>query len=213
MKKDWANLRKYSAANKKLPPSKKGETRIVFMGDSITEFWESIDKTFFQDKPYINRGIRGQTTPQVLVRFRPDVIALKPSLVVILTGINDIAQNTGPMEPEETLGNIVSMTELARTNNINVVLCSILPAYDFNWRPGLQPAQKIIKLNSMIKQYCRKNKITYVDYYSSLVDKRKGLDKKFTGDGVHPVLSGYKVMGSLVERGIKRELLYQNKTL
>src|SRR5215218_6052817 len=144
---DWANLKRYEAENKALKPAAPGEKRVVFMGNSITEGWIKADSTFFAAKGYIDRGISGQTTPQMLVRFRPDVIDLKPSVVVILAGINDIAQNTGPMTLEQTFGNLVSMAELAKANHINVVISSVLPAYDFPWRPGLAPADKVVKLN------------------------------------------------------------------
>lgn len=176
------------------------------MGDSITEFWKSTDSSFFIPDYYIDRGISGQTTPQMLLRFRQDVIALKPSLVIILAGINDIAENTGPIPLEETLGNIISMAELARVNNIRVALCSVLPANDFPWRPGLQPAEKVISLNKMIRAYAQKKKLVYVDYYSPMADKHKGLDKKYTDDGVHPTLAGYKVMEPIVEKAIAMAL-------
>jgi lysophospholipase L1-like esterase len=199
---DWANRKKYAAHNKRLKSMSNGEQRVVFMGNSITELWKTTGSSFFAGKPYINRGISGQTTPQMLVRFREDVIELKPNVVVILAGINDIAENTGPATLENIFGNIVSMAELAKANNIKVVLSSVLPAYDFTWQPGLEPAEKVVKLNAMIKSYADKNKIVYVDYYSSMVDERKGLRAEFTQDGVHPTLAGYKVMEPLVEKAI-----------
>jgi len=202
---DWANLGKYSTENKKLMPLTKHEKRIVFMGNSITESWQYADD-FFSTNGYINRGISGQTTPQMLVRFRPDVIELQPSVVVIMAGINDIAENTGPIALEDVFGNIVSMTELAHAHHIKVVLSSVLPAIDFDWRPGLHPAEKIIKLNAMIQSYCATNHIVYLDYYSKMVDENKEMDKRFTADGVHPNLEGYKVMEPLVMEGIKRAL-------
>ncbi len=204
---DWGNLNKYAAANKNLKPPSPGENRIVFMGNSITESWLSIDSAFFAHKPYVNRGIGGQTSPQMLIRFRQDVIDLKPAVVVILAGINDIAENTGHITQEQTFGNIVSMAELAKVNHIRVVLCSVLPAFDFPWRPGLEPVEKITRLNSMIKAYCTKEKIVYVDYYSAMVDEQKGLDKRYTVDGVHPTLAGYKVMEPILEAGIGKALL------
>ena len=203
---EWANLKKYAADNKKLKPPSKGEKRVVFMGDSITESWISFDSGFFSGKPYIDRGISGQTTPQMLIRFNQDVISLKPSVVVILAGINDIAENTGPYSLENTFANIVAMVELAQQHKIKVVLSSVLPAYDFRWRPGLQPAEKVIKLNALIRSYCTQHNIVYVDYHSGMVDGRKGLDKKLTEDGVHPTLAGYKIMEPLVEKGIKKAL-------
>jgi lysophospholipase L1-like esterase len=206
MRTDWANLKRYDAANKALAPVRSNEQRVVFMGNSITEGWLRADSSFFANKPYVNRGISGQTTPQMLLRFRQDVIDLKPAVVVILAGINDIAGNTGPMTLEATFGNIVSMAELARANNIKVVICSVLPAYAFGWRPAIQPAEKVIALNSMLKAYSSKERLPYVDYFSAMVDERNGLDKKYTNDEVHPTLAGYKVMEPLVERGIAEAL-------
>lgn len=206
LKTDWANLKKYAGENRRLNPPAKNEKRVVFMGDSITEFWKYTDSSFFGDNHYINRGISGQTTPQMLVRFRPDVIELKPAVVVILAGINDIAGNTGPITLETVFGNIVSMAQLARSNNIRVVLCSVLPASDFPWRPGLQPAEKVRRLNDMIKSWCEKEQVVYVDYYSKMVNDQNGLDKKYGDDGVHPNLAGYRVMEPLVQQGIKKAL-------
>ena len=203
---DGANLEKYAAANKNLKPPSKNEKRIVFMGNSITEFWPYNDTTFFKNNGYINRGISGQTTPQMLVRFRPDVIALHPDVVVILAGINDIAQNTGPIALEDVMGNIVTMAQMAHFNKIKVVLCSVLPAIDFDWRRGLEPADKIIRLNSMIKSYCDENDIVFVDYWSNMQDGHKGMDKKYSDDGVHPNLAGYKIMEPLVQEGIGKAL-------
>ena len=203
---DWASLRKYAADNKALGDPVPGEQRVVFMGNSITEAWRTIDSCFFANKSYICRGIGGQTSPQMLVRFRQDVIALKPSVVVILSGTNDIAGNTGPMTLEETLGNIVSMAELAKANGIRVVLSSVLPAYDFPWRPGLQPAGKILALNAIVKSFCTASNTVYVDYYSAMVDERMGLDKKYADDGVHPTIAGYRIMEPLVEEAIAEAL-------
>ncbi|MBS4056083.1 MAG: SGNH/GDSL hydrolase family protein [Bacteroidales bacterium] len=204
---DWANLNRYAHANASLAPAAPGESRVVFMGNSITEFWSVFDSSFFLNKPYINRGISGQTSPQMLLRFRQDVIGLKPAVVVILAGINDIAGNTGPATTEQIFGNIVSMAELARTNGIRVVICSVLPAFDFPWRPGLNPSDKIVALNTMIKDYCTDNLIVYVDYYSAMADKNRALNKAYTDDGVHPTRAGYKVMDELVEKGIAAALM------
>ena len=199
---EWANLKKYAAENHALPPPAKNEKRVVFMGNSITEGWKRADSSFFSSNNYFDRGISGQTTPQMLLRFRQDVIDLKPSAVVILAGINDIAENTGPISLDDILGNIISMTELARANKIRVILCSILPANKFPWRPQIQPADKVIQLNAMIRAYADKNKITYVDYYPAMVDSEKGLDKKYTQDGVHPTAAGYAIMEPLVVKAI-----------
>jgi lysophospholipase L1-like esterase len=201
---EFANFNKYAEANEKLQPSKPGEKRVVFMGNSITEGWAVLDKSFFSDNSFINRGISGQTTSQMLLRFRNDVINLQPDVVVILAGINDIAENTGPIPLKDIFGNIVSMSQLAKANGIKAILCSVLPAYDFPWHTGLKPSEKIIMLNGMIKSYCEKNNIPYVDYYFAMVDKRKGLDKKYSEDGVHPNLAGYKVMESVVKEAIER---------
>ena len=199
---DWANLAKYALENKNLKTTAKEKKRVVFMGDSITEFWKVLDNSFFTGKPYVNRGISGQTTPLMLLRFQQDVIDLKPALVVILAGINDIAENTGPITTEAIFHNIVLMAESAKKNKISVALCSVLPAYDFSWRRGLQPAEKIIKLNAMISTYARKHKIVYVDYYSAMVDERKGLNKRYSDDGVHPTIAGYKIMEPILEKAI-----------
>jgi len=204
---DWANLGKYKEENEKIETNKSTKPRIVFMGNSITEGWKNSDSAFFDtEKNYIDRGISGQTTPQMLLRFRQDIIDLKPAAVVILAGINDIAQNTGPMTLEQTFGNIVSMCELAKANNIRVVISSVLPAYDFPWRPGLQPAEKVIELNKMLKDYATKNNIVYCDYFSAMKDERNGLPKSLSGDGVHPNLEGYKIMEPLVDKAIAEAL-------
>jgi lysophospholipase L1-like esterase len=203
---DWANTSRFKEDNAKLAPPAKGENRVVFMGNSITEGWIRTHPDFFAGKPYVNRGISGQTTPQMLVRFRPDVINLKPALVVILAGTNDIAGNTGPSTLEMIMDNLISMAELAKANNIKVVLSSVLPAFDYPWKPGLQPAEKIASLNAMIKSYADKNGIVYLDYFSSMADERKGLKKELSGDGVHPNDAGYQVMEPLAESAIKKAL-------
>lgn len=191
---DWAQFGRYAEANKTV----KTPTRVVFMGNSITDGWWGADSLFFKNNRFIGRGIGGQTTAQMLVRFRADVINLRPKAVVILAGTNDIAQNNGYIAPENILGNIISMAELAKANNIDVVLCSILPAYEYGWRKGLEPADKIIALNQMIKAYADKNNLTYVDYHSALKDERNGLPEKYSNDGVHPTMEGYKVMEDMI---------------
>jgi len=203
---DWANLKRYAKENADLKPPVRGEHRIVFMGNSITESWKVKDEAFFNDRGYIDRGISGQTTPQMLLRFPSDVIALKPTVVVILAGINDIAENTGPIPLTETFGNIVAMVKLARAKKIRVIVSSVLPANAFPWRPQIKPAEKVIALNAMLKAYCKTHGIVYLDYYPHMVDDAKGLDKKYTEDGVHPTLAGYKVMEPLVEVAIKKAL-------
>lgn len=199
---DWPNLNKYHNQNNSLQPLKPGQKRIVFMGDSITEFWSVISPDFFIEKPYVNRGISGQTSPQMLIRFRTDVIALKPDIVLIMAGINDIAGNTGPSTPEMTANNIFSMAELSMANRIKVILCSVLPANDFPWRQGIKPAEKIIILNKMIKKYADANGILFLDYYSAMVNNQKGMNAAYSDDGVHPNKNGYEVMESLAENAI-----------
>lgn len=201
---DWANLDKYKEANSTL--TMKSGNRIVFMGNSITEGWMQDTTSFFYTKNYINRGIGGQTTPQMLVRFRADVIDIRADVVVILADINDIAGNTGPSTLEMIFNNIKSMAEIARANNVKVILSSVLPAYDFPWRPGMNPAEKVLKLNQMINAYANANGIIYLDYFTSMADEKKGLKKEYTNDGVHPTLAGYKVMEPLAERAIAKAL-------
>jgi alpha-L-fucosidase len=199
---DWANLGRFQDANLEVGPPSKKESRVVFMGNSITEKWGIYDSAFFSTNPYINRGISGQVTSQMLIRFRPDVIQLQPEVVVILAGTNDIAQNQGPITLEQIAGNIFSMAELARANGIKVVLCSVLPAISYSWRPGIEPADQIVALNKMIKDYAKHNKIDYVDFYASMVNADKGLKKEYGRDTVHPNLTGYRIMETMVEKAI-----------
>ena len=198
--KDWAQFGRYAEANKTV----KTPSKVVFMGNSITDGWWSTDSLFFKTNGFIGRGISGQTTAEMLVRFRADVINLKPKAVVILAGTNDIAQNNGYIAMENILGNIISMVELAKANNIDAILCSVLPAYEFGWRKGLEPAGKIIELNKMIKAYADCNKLTYIDYHSRLADERGGLPEKYSKDGVHPTLDGYKIMEEILLPALKR---------
>jgi lysophospholipase L1-like esterase len=204
---DWPNLSRYRDENIKLGLPKSGEKRVVFMGNSITEGWGNLNPDFFKGKPYVNRGISGQTTPQMLIRFRPDVINLKPAVVVILAGTNDIAGNTGPSTLEMVADNIYSMAELAKANGIKVIISSVIPAFDYPWKPGLEPAEKIAALNEMLKTYAKKNGIVYLDYFSAMADDRKGLKAELTYDGVHPNEAGYKVMGPFAEKAIAEALL------
>lgn len=213
MLRDWPNLARYQPANAQLQPPAPGEHRVVFMGDSITEGWmnhgtgaSAQNPGFFPGKPYVDRGISGQTTPQMLLRFRQDVLDLKPSAVVLFAGINDIAGNTGPMTLEQTEGNLASMAELAQAHGIKVILCTILPAYDFKWRPGREPAPKVIAVNKWLKSYAEANHHTYVDFYSAMADERGGLPAKLSHDGVHPTADGYAIMNPLVEAGITEAL-------
>jgi lysophospholipase L1-like esterase len=206
--KDWANLGRYRDANKELQPPKSGEKRVVFMGDSITDGWGRRENSaFFPGKPYVNRGISGQTTPQMLIRFRPDVLALQPKAVVFLAGTNDIAGNTGPMTLEEIEGNLASMAQLARANGMRVVLASVMPVCDYI-RPQTErrPPEKIRALNEWIKAYAAKNKMIYLDYYSAMLDDKQMLKKELTGDGLHPNAAGYEVMAPLAEKAIAAAL-------
>jgi lysophospholipase L1-like esterase len=207
---DWAYLNKYKEENKQILAPAKGENRIVFFGDSIIAGWETIHPEFFIGKTYINRGINGQTTSQMLLRFRPDVIELKPKIVVILAGTNDIAGNTGPTALETILGNLKSMCELAKTNDIQVILCSLLPAYDYPWRRGMNPAEKIVLLNSMTQQYAKANDIPYSDYHSAMADDRKGMKSIYSEDGVHPNKNGYNIMESILEN-TQCDIISKNK--
>ncbi len=203
---DWPNLARYRDENSKLGLPGVNEKRVVFMGNSITQGWKETDPAFFTENPFVDRGISGQTTPQMLIRFRADVIDLKPAVVVILAGINDIAGNTGPSTLEMVENNIASMADLAKANGIKTVLSSVLPAYDFPWNPGVYPAEKIAILNEWIKKYASDNGFVYLDYYSSMVDERKGLKSLYSMDGVHPNIQGYKVMEPLARQAIENAL-------
>ena len=196
---DWANLQRFQEANAQLPAPQKGEKRVVFMGNSITEGWLNARPEYFKNKPFVNRGISGQTTPQMLLRFRQDVVALKPAVVVILAGTNDIAGNTGPATLEEIYGNIRSMVDIAQANGIQVLLCSVLPATDFPWRSGPSPSVKIVKLNAMIKVYAREAGIAYVDYFSAVANTQNGMKEELSEDGVHPNGAGYAMMEPVLD--------------
>ncbi|WDF53898.1 SGNH/GDSL hydrolase family protein [Mucilaginibacter sp. KACC 22063] len=202
---DWANVNRYAEANEQVRNSGVNPVA-VYMGDSITDFWIKNDSSFFSSNNYIDRGISGQTTTQMLVRFRQDVINLHPKVVVILAGINDIAQNNGPITLPEVFGNIQSMAILAKEAGIKVVLCSVLPANHFRWRPEIDPSDKVIELNNMIKEYSAKKHLVYLDYYSAMVDGQKGLPEKLSPDGVHPNPDGYKIMEPLAKQAINKAL-------
>ena len=203
---DWAGLNHFKKANAMLSTPSEGEDRIVFMGNSITIGWLSHYPEFFEGKPYVNRGIGGQTSSLMLLRFRQDVIDLQPSAVVILAGTNDIAQNTGPISLEDIMGNLISMSELAEANGIKVVLASVLPAADYGWRPGLEPNRKIPELNSMITAYAEEKGFIYLDYFAAMNDGNNGLRKELGEDGVHPNKLGYQVMAPLTEKAIQKAL-------
>lgn len=199
---DWPNLEKYKKANTELSAPTEDENRVVFMGNSITEGWSNANPDFFKNNPYVNRGISGQTTPQMLLRFRQDVIDLQPKIVVILAGTNDIAGNTGPMTLEQIRDNMLSMVELAKANNIFPIVCSVLPAYDYPWRPGKQPNIKIPKLNALLKNMANEQRVMYLDYFSAMADDRNGLPKALTTDEVHLTKAGYTEMEKLVKKAI-----------
>ena len=206
---DWGGLQRFAAANAELSPAVEGQLRVVLLGDSITEIWPDRHPSFFEETGYIGRGISGQVSAQMLVRFRQDVIGLHPAVVVINAGTNDVAENQGPYNEDFTFGNIVSMTELAQANGIAVVLTSVLPAAAFRWRPAItDAAEKIAALNARIRAYAEKQGIPYVDYYSSLVveDSSRALNPAYSNDGVHPVADGYVVMEPLVKKGISEAL-------
>jgi len=208
---DWAYLERYQAENAALAPPRPGENRVVFMGNSITEGWAKYFPSMFAGKPYVNRGIGGQTTPQMLVRFRQDVIALKPAVVVILAGTNDIAGNTGPSTIEMIEDNLASMAELAKANGIAVVLSSVLPVYDYPWRPGLEPAPKIVALNAWMKEYAATHGAVYLDYHTPMADERQGMKADLASDGVHPNEAGYRIMAPLAEKAIAEALRRQGR--
>ena len=198
---------RYKDADAKVPAPAPGENRVVFMGDSITDGWHiEGPEGSFPGKPYINRGISGQTTPQMVLRFHQDVIALQPKVVVILAGTNDVAGNTGPETLEQVEDNLAAMAEMATANHIHVVLCSVLPAFDYPWKPGLTPAPKILAINTWMKAYAAEKGFVYVDYHSAMKDERDGLPAKLSGDGVHPLPAGYAIMAPMAEAGIQKAL-------
>lgn len=200
---DFANYAKYEKQNQEIL-AKKIVPNSVLMGDSITEGWFSADPAFFKKNNFVGRGIGGQVTSQMLLRFREDVINLRPKRVIILAGTNDIAENQGPISLDKVFGNIVSMVELAKANNIKVVLCSVLPAYDFGWKKEMYPAQKVISLNKMIEGYAKKHNIPYVDYHSEMKDSRNGLDEMYTEDEIHPTAKGYEKMETILMRKLNK---------
>ncbi|MDT0678353.1 SGNH/GDSL hydrolase family protein [Autumnicola musiva] len=205
MSQDWSNLKKYRSDNEEVV--KNGNyPKVVFMGNSITEGWVNMHPEFFSENDYAGRGISGQTTPQMLIRFTPDVIDLKPKAVVILAGTNDIAGNTGFSSVKMITDNIKAMAQLAGANGIEVILSSILPVYDYPWRPGLEPIDKIAKINTWIEKYSRENGHTYLDYFSAMKNEKEGMKAEYSEDGVHPTSAGYNVMEPLVKAAIKKTL-------
>lgn len=203
---DFPQLATYRDRNAQLGPPAAGEKRVVFFGDSITEGWARSWNQFFAGKPYVDRGISAQTTEQMVLRFHQDVVDLKPAVVVVLAGTNDVAENTGPMTPEMTLDNFRAMLEMARANKIKLVVCSILPADDFWWHRGLQPAHKIQALNQQLKAWADGEHVVWVDYYTPMADANGAMKASLSPDGVHPNTAGYAIMAPLAESGIAKAL-------
>jgi lysophospholipase L1-like esterase len=201
---DWPNLKRYEDENLLLGDPQENEKRVVFMGDSITEEWSKLYPNYFEERSYINRGIGGQTTPQMLIRFKQDVVDLRPALVVILAGTNDIAGNTGPANVKMITDNIFSMATIATAHEIQVVLSSVLPVYIYEWSPEIiDPPSTIDAVNERLKEHAASNGIEYLDYFSEMVDDRKGLKKEYTPDGVHPNEKGYELMSAIAEKKLK----------
>jgi lysophospholipase L1-like esterase len=212
---DWPNLARYHDADSSVQAPAKDEKRVIFMGDSITDIWAQPQfGGFFPGKPYIDRGISGQTTPQMLIRFRPDVIALQPQVVVILAGTNDLAGNTGPMTVGQIEDNLTSMSELAHANKIRVVLASVLPVSNYGHDRQGQPIdmrikrqpEKILELNAWIKKYAADHGDVYLDYFAATVDDQGLLQKDISEDGLHPNAKGYTIMSPLAEQAIQAAL-------
>ena len=204
----WANFKRYAQANAELPEPTKKEKRVVFLGNSITEGWVRIHPEFFKENGYIGRGISGQTSYQFLLRFRSDVVDLKPKLVIINAGTNDAAENSGPFDIDKTFGNIATMAEIAKANKIKVILTSILPASHFKWNKNVtDAAERIEALNEKIKAYAKANKIPYVDYYTPMVTgAERALNPAYSNDGVHPTMEGYLVMEKIIKPAIDKAL-------
>jgi lysophospholipase L1-like esterase len=205
---DFGELKRYREADAALAPPKASENRVVFIGDSITDYWKLAD--YFPGKPYINRGIDGQTTPQMLVRFRQDVINLHPTVLVVLAGTNDVAGVTGPTRNEDIEANYASMAELARLHHIHVVFASLLPVNNYTDDAkesfALRPRERILALNVWLKNYCAKNGFVYLDYFSAMVDDKGMLKRALSDEGLHPNPSGYKIMAPLAEKAIARAI-------
>lgn len=210
LRNDFANLEKYKTENENTALPANDENRVVFFGNSITEWWEPYWNTQFPNNAFLNRGIAGQTTAQMLIRFKPDVINLNPKVVVILAGINDITGMMGQTTNEMIADNISSMIDIAKANGVKVILSSVLPCYSIVGRPDLHPAERVVKLNDWLRQYARHNDCMYLDYFTPLADKNNGLKKEYTDDGVHPNKIGYEIMAPLVKEAIQ-EVLGDNK--
>jgi lysophospholipase L1-like esterase len=195
---DWANLSRYKVANSTIAQP----VKVVFMGDSITELWAQNPNLFFPGRNYVGRGIGGQTTPQMLLRFQQDVVDLKPEIVVVNGGTNDIAGNTGPSTLKMIEDNLKSMTQIAQANKIKVVLASVTPAFDYPWKRGLEPSEKVVALNSWMKEFCQHNGCIYADYFTPMADERHGMKDGLSKDGIHPTDAGYTIMAPIAETAI-----------
>lgn len=207
MKVDYGNVAKYKAANKNIAPPNANESRVVFLGNSITEAWVRVDSAFFVENNYVGRGISGQTSGQTLLRFRQDVVSLNPKAVIINVGTNDVAENSGPYDPDFTMGNIQSMVEIAKANGISVVLASVHPATKFEWRRALgDRSAMIVALNQRIKAYAAQNKIPYLDYHTALKNGQNGINTDLAEDGVHSTLKAYKIMEALTQKAVAEAL-------
>jgi acyl-CoA thioesterase I len=203
---DWPALKRYQADNAALPAPTPGKPRAVFMGDSITQGWAAQRGSFFADNGYVGRGISAQTSPQMVLRFHQDVVALKPAAVVILAGTNDIAENTGPMTEEQTIDNLTAMTEIAHANGIKVVICSVTPATRFFWRPEAVPAPRIKSLNAKIKAWAQEQKLVYADFWTAMAQSDGTMNPAYAADTVHPNAAGYGVMEPIVQAAIAEAL-------
>ncbi len=203
---DFANFAAFRDKNLALMAEEpKNPNRVVFMGDSITQYWDTKESNLFANPNFVNRGISGQTTPQMLLRFRPDVVALKPKAVIILAGTNDIAGNTGPATPQMIMDNLKSMVEIARANKIRPILCTLVPANRYYWNEAIKPVEPIAELNTLIRAYAKAQKITLIDYFTPMVDTQLGLKKEYGDDGVHPNSKGYLIMNDLVAKALKKK--------
>jgi lysophospholipase L1-like esterase len=208
---DWPYLCRYRADNAAAPPPAAGQPRVVFIGDSITEGWRRADPEFFEANGYIGRGISAQTTQHMLVRFQPDVVNLKPQVVHIMAGVNDIAGNSGPTTMAAIQDNVVAMTTLARANGIRVVIASVMPAGDFPWRKGMNPAPRIVELNAWLKAFAAREGFAYADYHTVMADSAGAMKPGLAGDGVHPNKGAYDLIEPITQRAIAEALARQGR--
>ena len=204
---DWPNLGRYRAENEELKTSGNDKIKTVFMGDSITEGWSLNDPEFFSRNNFVNRGISGQTSPQMLIRFKQDAIHLNPELIIINAGTNDIAGNTGPASPEMIIDNICSMAEIGLRSDIRIALSTILPVYKYTWNEKVTNVpDRILEVNTALQEYSEKHSLIFIDYFSSMVDEKRGLKLAYGVDGVHPTKQGYEEMSNIVKNTISGTL-------